>query len=296
MKLRSLLFVPADSERKLAKGASSGADVLILDLEDSVGHDRKPAARDITRAYLQSQQQAASRPRLYVRINSLETPYWGDDLAGIMPGRPDGIMLPKPRHGEDVNRLSVALTHAEEKSGTKAGFTRIIPIATEVPISLLNMASYIGASSRLEGLTWGAEDLSAEIGAHTNRETDGTYTSPFRLARDLTLMTAVAAGLAPIDTVYANFRDGAGFERECHRAARDGFTAKMAIHPDQVAPINAAFSPAQEEVDLARRIVAAFERDGGVGTVGIDGKMFDIPHLKRARKVLALHEAFRDRD
>lgn len=285
--MRSLLFVPGDSERKLAKGASSGADVLILDLEDSVGHDRKPAARDITRAYLQSQQQAASRPRLYVRINSLETPYWGDDLAGIMPGRPDGIMLPKPRHGEDVNRLSVALTHAEEKAGTKAGSTRIIPIATEVPISLLNMATYIGASSRLEGLTWGAEDLSAEIGAHTNREPDGTYTSPFRLARDLTLMTAVAAGLVPIDTVYANFRDGAGFERECQRAARDGFTAKMAIHPDQVAPINAAFSPSAAEIERSELIVRLFAENPGVGVVAHNGEMLDKPHLTRAQRVLA---------
>lgn len=285
--MRSLLFVPGDSERKLAKGASSGADVLILDLEDSVGHERKPAARDITRAYLQSQQQAASRPRLYVRINSLETPYWGDDLAGVMPGRPDGIMLPKPRHGEDVNRLSVALTHAEEKSGTKAGVTRIIPIATEVPISLLNMASYIGASSRLEGLTWGAEDLSAEIGAHTNRETDGTYTSPFRLARDLTLMTAVAAGLVPIDTVYANFRDMAGFVRECERAARDGFTAKMAIHPDQVAPINAAFSPSAAEVERSELIVRLFADNPGAGVVAHNGEMLDKPHLTRAQRVLA---------
>ena len=285
--MRSLLFVPGDSERKLGKGAASGADVLILDLEDSVGHDRKPAARDITRAYLEAQRQSVGRPRLYVRINGLETPCWGDDLAGVMPGRPDGIMLPKPRHGEDVNRLSVALTHAEETAGIRTGSTRIIPIATEVPISLLNMASYIGSSSRLEGLTWGAEDLSAEIGAHTTREADGTYTSPFRLARDLTLMTAVAAGLAPIDTVFPNFRDAAGFERECQRAARDGFTAKMAIHPDQVAAINAAFSPSAAELERSELIVRLFAENPGAGVVSHNGEMLDKPHLTRAQRVLA---------
>lgn len=285
--MRSLLFVPGDSERKLAKGASCGADVLILDLEDSVGHDRKPAAREITRAYLEGRPPGARRVRLYVRINSLETPYWGDDLAGVMPGRPDGIMLPKPRHGEDVHQLSVALTHAEVAVGQSTGTTRIIPIATEVPVSLLNMASYVGASSRLEGLTWGAEDLAAEIGSHTNREADGTYTSPFRLARDLTLMTAVAAGVAPVDTVYPNFRDGAGFERECARAARDGFTAKMAIHPDQVAPINAAFSPSAAEVERAELIVQLFAQHPGAGVVSHNGEMLDKPHLTRAQRVLA---------
>lgn len=285
--MRSLLFVPADSERKIAKAESCGADVLILDLEDSVGAERKPAARELARAYLSARTPGARRPRLYVRINALDTPHWEADLAGVMPGQPDGIMHPKPRSGEDVHRLSVALMHAEESNGIASGATRIIPIATEVPLSLLNMASYVGCSSRLDGLTWGAEDLSAAVGARATREADGGFTSPFRLARDLCLMTAVAADVAPIDTVYPAFRDLAGFERECATAARDGFTAKMAIHPDQVAPINAAFSPSAAEIERARLIVDLFARAPASGVISHGGEMFDRPHLVQAERVLA---------
>ena len=164
------------------------------------------------------------RPRLYVRINALDTSFWQDDLAGVMAARPDGIMLPKPRSGEDVHKLSIALNHAEERGGAPIGATRIIAIATEVPISLLNMATYIGASSRLEGLTWGAEDLSAVLGSRATREDDGRgWTSPYRLARDLTLYTAVAADAQPIDTVFVNFRDTKGLIAESQAAKRDGF-------------------------------------------------------------------------
>jgi len=285
--MRSLLFVPGDSERKISKALATGADALILDLEDSVAADRKPAARGMTREFLAAAPAAGSRPRLYVRINALDTVFWEGDVAEVVKGRPDGILLPKTRSGEDVHRLSVALGHLEEQAGIPAASIKISAIATEIAISLLDMKSYIGASSRLEALTWGAEDLSADLGARATREADGRFTSPFRLARDLCLFTAVAAGVQPLDTVFANFRDTATFERECAEAARDGFTGKLAIHPDQVAPINAAFTPPAEEIEKAKTIVALFAANPDAGVVSHNGEMFDRPHLTRAERLLA---------
>lgn len=285
--MRSLLFVPGDSERKIAKALATGADALILDLEDSVAADRKPAARGMTREFLAAAPPAGARPKLYVRINSLDTPFWEGDVAEVVKGRPDGILLPKTRSGEDVHRLSVALGHLEEQAGIPGGTIKISAIATEIAISLLDMKSYIGASSRLEALTWGAEDLSADLGARATRETDGRFTSPFRLARDLCLFTAVAAGVQPLDTVFANFRDTATFARECAEAARDGFTGKLAIHPDQVAPINAAFTPPAAEIEKAKTIVALFAANPDAGVVSHNGEMFDRPHLTRAERLLA---------
>lgn len=286
--MRSLLFVPGDSDRKIAKAMSSGADALILDLEDSVALDRKEEARAMTRDFIASAKGQEKRPRLYVRINALTTDFWSADLEGVMPAGPDGIILPKPRSGEDVHRLSLALDHAEERAGLKQGSTRIVAIATEVPICVLNMASFVGSSSRLEGLTWGAEDLSAEVGSTATREPNGALTSPYRLARDLCLFTAVSAGVQPIDTVFIDFRDLDGLRAEAAAAARDGFTGKLAIHPDQIEPINAAFTPSAEEVERARRIVAAFEATPGAGVVGLDGQMLDRPHLEHARRVLEM--------
>jgi citrate lyase subunit beta/citryl-CoA lyase len=285
--MRSLLFVPADSERKLGKALSTGADALIVDLEDSVAAERKPVAREMAKAFLTSAKAPEGRrPRLYVRINSLETSFWSADLDGVMSAGPDGIMLPKPKSGEDVHRLSIALHHAEERAGLAPGSTRMIAIATERPAAILNMATFIDASTRLEGLTWGAEDLSAEMGVAATRETDGTFTSPFRLARDLTLFTALAAGAQPIDTVFVNFRDSAGIEREAAIAARDGFTGKLAIHPDQVAPINAAFTPSEQEVARARQIVDLFAAAPEAGVISLGGEMLDRPHLTRAERTL----------
>ena len=285
--MRSLLFVPGDSERKIAKALSSGADVLILDLEDSVAADRKAAAREMTRDFLASAKARDARPRLYVRINALTTDDWKADLDGVMPAGPDGILLPKPRSGEDVHRLSLTLTHEEEAIGLPQGATRIMAIATELPVSLLNISSFIDASTRLEALTWGAEDLSAEVGSSATREPDGTFTSPYRLARDLCLFTAVAAGAPPIDTVFIDFRDQDGLRAEAAAAARDGFTGKLAIHPDQVEIINAAFTPSQREIDRAREIVAMFAASPDAGVISLNGQMFDRPHLVRAQRVLA---------
>jgi citrate lyase subunit beta/citryl-CoA lyase len=229
-----------------------------------------------------------------VRINALDTPLWEDDLAGVMAARPDGILLPKPRSGEDVHKLSIALHHAEERAGTTSGATRIIAIATEVAVSLLSMPSYVGASSRLEALTWGAEDLSAAIGARTAREDDGrTWRSPYRLARDLCLFTAAAAGVQPVDTVYVNFRDAEGLRAEAQAAAMDGFTGKMAIHPNQVAAINEAFTPTGEEVALSQEIVQAFAANPEAGVIGIRGHMVDKAHVARAERLLARAKAAR---
>jgi citrate lyase subunit beta/citryl-CoA lyase len=287
--MRSLLFVPADSERKMAKAIGSGADAVILDLEDAIAIDGKARAREMARAFLQSTLAARSShsPKLYVRINPISSPFWQDDLAALEGALPDGIMQPKARNGDDVHQLSVALGHAEEKSGVKDGATRIITLVTEVAVSVLQLPTYIGSSTRLDGLTWGAEDLSADIGAKANREPDGTFTSPYRLARDLTLIIATAAQVPAIDTVYIDFRNAAGLALEASIAARDGFTGKLAIHPDQVPIINEAFTPSAAEIERARAIVAAFEAAGGAGTVGFGGTMLDRPHLEIARRTLA---------
>jgi citrate lyase subunit beta/citryl-CoA lyase len=283
--MRSLLFVPADSEKKLTKALASGADALILDLEDSVAPANRPAARALTAAFIAEARKAERRPLLYVRINPLDGTDWEADLAEVMPARPEGIVMPKPNSGEDVDRLSIALSHAESESGRASGETRVLPIVTETPLSVLNLRSYVGVSARMMGMSWGAEDLGAVVGSLANRDGRGQFTSPYRLVRDLCLITAAAAAVEPIDTVYVNFRDTAGLEAEARDARRDGFTGKMAIHPDQVAPINAIFMPTEAEVDHARAVIAAF--DGAAGVASLNGMMLDKPHLKLAEKVLA---------
>ena len=285
--MRSLLFIPGDDEKKLAKGVGCGADALILDLEDAVSAARKTTARAITAQYVAATRALTTRPLLYVRINALETPYWEDDLAGIMASRPDGVLLPKARSGGDVHTLSIALNHAEERAGVDRGATRIIAITTEVPVSLLQMHTYIGSSSRLEGLSWGAEDLSGVLGAKHNREPDGTWTSPYRLARNLCLFTAAAANAQPIDTVFVDLRDTAGLRIEAQLAARDGFTAKMAIHPAQVPVINELFTPTAEEIGLAQEIVQLFAQNPGAGVLAHRGQMVDRAHVVRAERILA---------
>ena len=286
--MRSLLFVPADSEKKIAKALSVGADCLILDLEDSVAPQRKAAARPLAAAFIGETRDKPDRPRLYVRINALDTADWELDLAAVLGTRPDGIMLPKPRSAEDVGRLAIALDHAEAKAGHEIGTTRIIAIATEVPMAVLTLPTYLEASSRLDGITWGAEDLSALVGSAATREPNGSgWTSPYKLARDLCLFTALAAGRQPIDTVFADFRDTAGFAEECRLAARDGFTGKMAIHPGQVAAINAAFTPSDSEIAWAHEIVALFRDNPGAGALSLRGQMIDRPHAVRADRILA---------
>lgn len=283
--MRSLLFVPADSEKKLQKALSSGADALILDLEDSVAPSRKEDARRIAAEFI-----AAYRSEcpalLYVRVNALSTGLTDDDLKALIPSQPAGVMLPKSNGGQDVTQLSVKLRVHEAASGLEDGATRILPIITETAAGVFAAGTYASASKRLAGLTWGAEDLSAELGARTTRDATGSYTDAFRLARAVTLLGASAANVPAIDTVYPNFRDDAGFAKECTEAERDGFTAKMAIHPAQVPVINAAFTPSAEAVEESHRIVNAFANAGETGVASIDGQMVDRPHLRRAKRIL----------
>jgi citrate lyase subunit beta/citryl-CoA lyase len=285
--MRSLLFIPGDDERKLAKGIGCGADALILDLEDAVSAARKAAARALTAQYVATTRARKPRPLLYVRVNALDTAYWEEDLAGIIGSRPDGVLLPKARSGGDVHTLSIALNHAEERAGVDRGATRILAITTEVPVSLLQMHTYVGSSSRLEGLSWGAEDLSGVLGAKANREADGSWTSPYRLARNLCLFTAAAANAQPIDTVFVDLRDMAGLRSETQLAARDGFTAKMAIHPAQVPIINELFTPTAEDIGLAQEIVELFAHNPGAGVLAHRGQMVDRAHVVRAERILA---------
>jgi citrate lyase subunit beta / citryl-CoA lyase len=293
--MRSLLFIPGDDEKKLAKGIASGADALIIDLEDSVSSLRKATARSITAQYIAETRQLAQRPLLYVRVNSLDTSHWEQDLAGVIGSRPDGVLLPKARSGADVHTLSIALNLAEERAGATKGATRIIAIVTEVPISLLQMHTYVGASSRLVGLSWGAEDLSGVIGAHANREADGRWTPPYQLARNMCLFTASAAEVQPIDTVFVNFRDSDGLRAEAMEAVRDGFTGKMAIHPNQVEIINEVFSPTADQIAVSEEIVKAFAENPEAGVLGIRGHMVDRAHIARAERILARAKAHRGR-
>ena len=285
MKLRSWLFVPGDAPRKLEKAIGTGADVIILDLEDSVAEARKPEARRLVADFLSARPvpRAAS---LFVRINPLPGPYALADLAAVVPAGPDGIVLPKPDGAHDTVRLDHYLSAFEASASLPAGGIRILPIATETPRALFTLDSYRDASSRLVGLTWGAEDLPAAVGASTNRGEAGGYSDLCRLARTLCLAGASAAGLPPIETVYPAFRDVAGLEACAMRGRRDGFVGMMAIHPQQVPVINAIFTPTEQELEHARRVVALFEAPG-VGTVALDGRMLDLPHLKQARALLA---------
>jgi citrate lyase subunit beta/citryl-CoA lyase len=285
--MRSLLFVPGDSERKLEKALASGADALLLDLEDSVAPEAKPRARERVAEYLVAARSLARRPRLYVRVNPLDGGLTEADLEAVMPAAPDGIMLPKSRNGADVQRLGAKLAVREADHALADGATRIIAIATESARALFGLPSYADCGARLEGLTWGAEDLSVDLGASGYRLADGGYTSPFRLARDLALFAAVAADVLPIDTIHVNFRDEAALRAECLAANRDGFVAKMAIHPAQVPIINEVFTPAPEAIARARAIVAAFAAAPGAGVLSVNGEMLDLPHLKLAGKTLA---------
>jgi citrate lyase subunit beta/citryl-CoA lyase len=288
--MRSLLFVPGDSERKLEKGFASDADVVIVDLEDSVAPAGKTAARRIAADFIAARRDTA-RAAVYVRVNDLGSGLTDDDLAALVPVRPDGLMLPKSNGGQDVQLLSAKLRVHEAEAGLPDGGIRILPIITETAAGVFAARTYAGVGARLSGLTWGAEDLSAAIGARAARDETGRYTDVFRLARAVTLLAASAADVAAVDTVFPNFRDAAAFQAECAEAERDGFTAKMAIHPDQVPVINAAFTPSGEAVERSAAIVAAFAAAGNPGVVGIEGKMYDRPHLRLAERLLARAEA-----
>lgn len=283
--MRSMLFVPGDDSRKIAKGLASGADALILDLEDSVAASRKPEARTVVLDALKNR--VSGGPRLVVRVNDLRSGQIKADLEGVMAGAPDAIMLPKCEGGADVQHLGALLAVHEAEQDLADGQVKIVAIATETAAAIFKLGSIPGASLRLDGLTWGAEDLAGAIGAERNRTETGAYTDPFRLARSLALFAAAAAEVAPIDTVYTDFRNPEGLRAECLAARRDGFTAKMAIHPGQVEIINEVFTPDDAAVAHARKIVDFFAANPDAGVVGIDGQMIDKPHLVQANRVLA---------
>src|SRR3984893_16253835 len=282
-----LLFIPADSEKKLAKGFESGADCLILDLEDSVAPVAKQKAREQALSFLAGARPRSPRPRLYVRVNGLETSLTEADLCAVMRAPPDGVLLPKCLNGAAIQHLGAMLAVKEAEHDLANGATRIIAIVTETAASIFNMGSYAGASRRLEGLTWGAEDLAACLGAETNRGASGGYSFPYLLARSLTLFAAASAGAPAIDAVHRKFRDLAGLRLECEVAKRDGFAGKLAIHPAQVEIINESFTPSHESIAKARAIVAAFEAEPNAGVIGFEGEMLDQPNLTKARRLLA---------
>lgn len=283
--MRSLLFVPGDSEKKLVKGFQAGADVVIVDLEDSVSAANKAAARSIAAAFIAAHR-GETTAKVYIRVNDLLSGEIDSDLRGLMAARPDGIMLPKCTSFGDVEHLSTKLRVHEAENGLPDGSTKIIPLITETGASVLAAGSY-RPQRRLAGLTWGAEDLSAAIGARTARDEAGAYTDVFRLARALTLLAASAAEVPAIDTVFPNFRDESAFRAGCLAAERDGFVAKMAIHPAQVPIINEVFTPSAEAVARSAAIVEAFRAAGNPGVVAIEGKMYDRPHLRLAERLLA---------
>ncbi len=282
--MRSLLFVPGDSEKKLLKAASSGADALILDLEDSVALSAKDKARGATRDYLDGAR--TGDPKIIVRINALDTPFWRDDIATVAGGRPHALMIPKTLSGDCMAKVAAELDRLEAEQGLTPGAIRLCCVATETATSLFHMQSYAGVSARLIALTWGAEDLAANLGVRDNKDDDGAYTGPFQLARTLTLLAAVHADVSPIDTISKEFRNEAALVRETRAAARDGFTGKMAIHPAQVGLINEVFTPNADDLAHARAVLAAFADAGDVGVVALDGVMLDRPHLRQAQKLL----------
>ena len=286
---RSWLFVPGDSERKLAKAPETGADAVIVDLEDAVAVEAKPAARELAAEWLAAHrpQVATRRFERWVRINPLDSPFWRDDLFAAMRGGPDGIVLPKSSGPEQVRQLTAEIYELEQRHGIATGSTLIIPLVSETAAAAMTINAYVGVHlPRLGGLMWGAEDLSAAIGASRKYGVDGNWTATFRMVRATVLLTAHACDVPAIDTLHADFRDDGGLVWMAAAARADGFSGMLAIHPSQVAPINTAFTPSEAELARARAIVAAFESSPGAGVVALEGEMLDRPHLRLARRIL----------
>ncbi|WP_336951157.1 CoA ester lyase [Sphingobium aromaticivastans] len=281
---RSWLFVPGDQPKKMEKAFNSEADIVLIDLEDAVAEAEKAAARSVVRDFIANA--GAGRARLWVRINPIQGPHALADLAAVMPSRPGGIMLPKPRGRADVELLDHYLSALEAASGIPAGETRIIIVATETPEAMFATHSYAGIS-RLAAMTWGAEDIATAIGAIGNRDSEGRYDFTYQLARSLCLTGAAVAGVSAIETIHGDFRDEAGLEKLLDEVRRAGFTGMLAIHPAQVTAINRAFTPSPAEIEHAQAIVAIFAANPGVGAIAYEGGMLDLPYLTRARAVLA---------
>jgi citrate lyase subunit beta/citryl-CoA lyase len=285
--MRSLLFVPADSGAKLDKALASGADAVIVDLEDSIMAERKAAARQAALEFLKAHAGKKDRPRLLVRINGLDTGMTDADLDAIVAGAPDAVLFPKAEGGASAVHLDAKLTAREAAAGLPDGAIKVLAQSVESAVGLFMAGTFRDASKRIIGMTWGPEDLSAELGAEANRDENGFLTEPYRLARSVCLFSAAAAKVPAIETVYVDFRNSEGLRRDTEMARRDGFTGRLAIHPAQVAIINEVFTPSAEQIEKAKAVIAAFAANPGAGAVGIDGKMFDRPHLARAQALLA---------
>ena len=294
MSVRSWLFVPGDSEKKLSKAAGTGADVVILDLEDSVAAENKARAREMAGEWLAAhREQVTGGKRMghWVRINALDSRQWREDLLAVMPGAPDGIMLPKSAGPESVQQLAAEIYELESRSGLAPNAVKIMPLVSETAAAALSIGAYAAAPlPRLAGLTWGAEDLSAAIGATRKRDGQGHWTDTFRYARTQTLLTAHSRGVMAIDTLHADFADTKGLKRAAEEACADGFSGMLAIHPAQIEVINQAFTPSEHDLAEARAIVDAFKANPGSGTLQIDRRMIDMPHYKLALRVLGLDE------
>ena len=285
--LRSLLFVPGDSEKKLSKSISTSADALILDLEDSVAAERTSIARGMVAEFLKAHS-VRTQQQLWVRINPLQTPEALADLVAVMAGKPDGIMLPKPLNAQYNQQLDHYLSALETREGLTLGSTRIIPVATEVPGAVFDLPSYAGASPRLLGLTWGAEDLATAIGATSNKDESGEFSFTYKLVRSLCLLASAHAQIQAIDTLSVDFKNLQALALDVQGARKEGFTGKLAIHPDQVDVINQGFTPSAQEIENAKSIIDAFAKASGAGAVQIDGKMVDKPHLTQALRLIDL--------
>jgi len=285
MILRSLLFVPADSEKKLAKSKTSPTDALILDLEDSVAAGNRETARGLVREFLKEKHPQS----IWVRVNPVDSADFVRDIQAVVPGAPAGLVIPKPDGPHILNVVDAHLIPLETNAGLEVGKIGLLPVASETPVAALSLQDYRSKPPRLTALSWGAEDLSAALGAATNRDENGEFLFVHKMVRAMALLAAKAAGVDAIETLHADFRDAKGIERVARAAQREGFSGMLAIHPDQVETINAAFTPSASDVEHAKRVVAAFA--SGAGVASLDGKMLDQPHLKQARHVLALHEA-----
>lgn len=289
MKRRSWLFVPGDSERKLVKAIDAGADVVIVDLEDAVALEAKPAARALAHEWLETQRGGGLAASRWVRINGLETPFWREDLLAVIPGQPTGILVPKAAGPDQLQALGAELDDLERNLGFPAQSTQIVPLVSETPAAALSIFTYASAAlPRLAGLTWGAEDLAAALGARRKKDGAGAWTDTFRFVRAQLLLAAHAQGVLAIDTLHADFRDLAGLERIAGEARADGFNGMLAIHPDQVPVINAAFAPNAAELAEAQAIVDLFAANPGVGALAFQGRLVDLPHLAQAKALLGL--------
>jgi len=293
LKMRSWLFAPGDSEKKMGKAVSGAdgvrADIALLDLEDSVTPANKPAARQMVAGMLETVPEA-ERARIWVRINPLDTPDAAMDLAAIIPARPGGILLPKAEGAAHITQLHHYLTALEAAHSIASGTTLIMALVTETAAAMFRTGDYAGeypGKGRLVAMSWGAEDLSSALGASVQRRADGEYAHTYEMARSLCLVGAVAAGVAPVETVQPEFRDLEALGERARAMRSAGFRGMLAIHPAQIGPINTAFTPSEGEIAHAKAVVKAFADNPGAGTIAIDGAMLDRPHLALAQRLLA---------